>query len=154
MTDPSHIYNLHHSSRQRQILNLLSEARDWTCIHVDSSQIPRRWATMGTPPFLIFKETWNKHGWNQALGMKGQWEVNGGNETEWRVGGSGWPGMQTHSFRNVAKVSQKIWKSAWKAPIFQWYLELFLKLHWPDQNTPGSWLQPWFGAFGIERRTE
>ena len=28
--DPSHIWDLHHSSRQRRIPNLLSEARDWT----------------------------------------------------------------------------------------------------------------------------
>ena len=28
MQDPSHAFNLHHSSGQRQILNLLSEARD------------------------------------------------------------------------------------------------------------------------------
>ena len=28
MLDPSHIYDLHHSSRQHGILNLLSEARD------------------------------------------------------------------------------------------------------------------------------
>ena len=34
----SHICNLHHSSRQRQILNPLSEARDRTCIRMDSSQ--------------------------------------------------------------------------------------------------------------------
>ena len=31
--DPSHIYDLHHSSRQCQILNPLSEARDRTCNH-------------------------------------------------------------------------------------------------------------------------
>ena len=35
----SHICNLHHSSRQRQILNPLREARDGTCILVDASQI-------------------------------------------------------------------------------------------------------------------
>ena len=28
--DPSHVCNLHHSSRQRRILNPLSKARDWT----------------------------------------------------------------------------------------------------------------------------
>jgi len=28
--DPSHIFDLHHSSRQRRILNPLSEARDQT----------------------------------------------------------------------------------------------------------------------------
>ena len=36
--DPSHIYNLHHSSWQRRILNPLSEARDRTCNLVVPSQ--------------------------------------------------------------------------------------------------------------------
>ena len=35
MQDPSHICDLHHSSRQRQILNPPSEARDRTCILMD-----------------------------------------------------------------------------------------------------------------------
>ena len=40
MPDPSHICNLHHhSSQQRQILNLLSEAREQACILMDTSQI-------------------------------------------------------------------------------------------------------------------
>ena len=34
--DPSHVCNLHHSSRQRWILNPLSEARDRTCILMDA----------------------------------------------------------------------------------------------------------------------
>ena len=34
--DPSHVYNLHHSSQQRQILNPPSEARDQTCVLVDT----------------------------------------------------------------------------------------------------------------------
>ena len=33
------ICHLHYSSRQRQILNLLSEARDRTCVLMDTSQI-------------------------------------------------------------------------------------------------------------------
>ena len=37
--DPSHICNLHHSSRQSLILNPLSEARDRTCVPMDTSQI-------------------------------------------------------------------------------------------------------------------
>ena len=37
--DLSHICNLHHSSQQRRILNPLSEARDRTCILMDTSQI-------------------------------------------------------------------------------------------------------------------
>ena len=36
--DPSHICNLHHSSRQCWILNPLTEARDWTHVLMDTSQ--------------------------------------------------------------------------------------------------------------------
>ena len=32
MQDPSHVCNLHHSSRQCSILNPLSKARDQTCV--------------------------------------------------------------------------------------------------------------------------
>ena len=39
MWDPSCICNLHHSSRQCQVLNPLSEARDWTSILMDTSQV-------------------------------------------------------------------------------------------------------------------
>ena len=46
--DPSWVYNLHHSSRQRWILNLLSEARDRTLILMDTGWICYYWATMGT----------------------------------------------------------------------------------------------------------
>ena len=38
MPDPSHICHPHHSSQQRQILNLLNEARDRTCVLIDTSQ--------------------------------------------------------------------------------------------------------------------
>ena len=37
--DPSHIFDLHGSSWQHQILNPLSEARDRTCILMDLSQV-------------------------------------------------------------------------------------------------------------------
>ena len=37
--DPSHILDLHYSSRQCQILNPLSEAQNQTCILTDTSQI-------------------------------------------------------------------------------------------------------------------
>ena len=39
MGDPSHVCDLHHSSRQRQILNPLSEAGDRTGILMDTSQV-------------------------------------------------------------------------------------------------------------------
>ena len=37
--DPSHICDLHHSSRQRPILNPLSEVRDQTCVLVDTGPV-------------------------------------------------------------------------------------------------------------------
>ena len=46
--DLSHIYNLHCGSQQCWILNPLSEARDWTCIFMDTSWIRCHCATMGT----------------------------------------------------------------------------------------------------------
>ena len=39
MRDLSHICDLHHSSWQCQILNQLSEARIWTCVLMDTSQV-------------------------------------------------------------------------------------------------------------------
>ena len=47
--DLSHVCNPHHSSWQRWILNLLSEARVWTCILMVANQIRFRWAMAGTP---------------------------------------------------------------------------------------------------------
>ena len=37
--DPSHAHDLHHSSQQHQILNPLSEARDWTWVLMDASRV-------------------------------------------------------------------------------------------------------------------
>ena len=48
-SDPSHICNLHHSSRLRQILNSLSRARNWSRNLMVPSQIHFPWATTGTP---------------------------------------------------------------------------------------------------------
>ena len=48
-TDPSWICELHHSSWQSQILNSLSEARDWTRVLIGTSWICFCCATMGTP---------------------------------------------------------------------------------------------------------
>ena len=47
--DPSRIYDLHHSSQQRQILNPLSEPRDWTHNFMVPNQIYFCSATRGTP---------------------------------------------------------------------------------------------------------
>ena len=39
MQDPSHVCDLHHSTRQRRILNPLNEARDQTHVLVDTSRV-------------------------------------------------------------------------------------------------------------------
>ena len=49
MPNLSHICELHHSSRQWQILNPLSKARNWTCDLLNAGQICFHWATMWTP---------------------------------------------------------------------------------------------------------
>ena len=54
MPDPSHIGDLHHSSRQYWILNPLNEARDQTLILMDTSGVHYHWATMGTPVGHLF----------------------------------------------------------------------------------------------------
>ena len=50
--DPSSLCSLHHSSWQRRILNPLSEARDRTCVLMDTGQVHFCCATMGTPPVI------------------------------------------------------------------------------------------------------
>ena len=52
MTDLSCICELHHSSRQRQILSPLSEARNQTCNLIVLSWIRFHWVTMGTLRFF------------------------------------------------------------------------------------------------------
>ena len=47
--DPSHICDLHHSTQQCWILNLQGEARDRTCVLMDTSQVHYHQATVGTP---------------------------------------------------------------------------------------------------------
>ena len=54
--DPSHICDLHYSSRQHQILNPLSEAEDRTCNLMVPSQICICWATMGIPVFSFWRK--------------------------------------------------------------------------------------------------
>jgi len=54
MPDPSHTCDLHHSSRQRWILNPLSEANDQTCNLMVPSWILFCYAMVGTPVYLFF----------------------------------------------------------------------------------------------------
>ena len=57
MPDLSCVCDLHHSSRQRRILNLLSEANDQTCILMDTNWAHYCWATTRTSRVgSIFKE--------------------------------------------------------------------------------------------------
>ena len=51
--DPSCVCNLHHSSRQRWILNPLSGARNWMHILMDTSRVCYHWAMTGTPSIII-----------------------------------------------------------------------------------------------------
>ena len=46
MQDPSHVYDLHHSSRQHWILNPLIKVRNQTCVLMDVSQMRNK--------FLVF----------------------------------------------------------------------------------------------------
>ena len=43
--DPSRVWDLHHSSRQCRISDPLSEARDRTCILMDTSRFHYHWVT-------------------------------------------------------------------------------------------------------------
>ena len=55
--DPSRICDLHHSSRQRQILNSLSEARDRNRILMDTSQVLHLLSHNGDSIILIIEVT-------------------------------------------------------------------------------------------------
>ena len=55
MQDPSHIYDLHHSSQQRQIPDSLSKARDGTSIPMDARRIHFLQATPGTPACFLLQ---------------------------------------------------------------------------------------------------
>ena len=57
VSDPSHICDLHHSSKQRWILNPLTEARDRTRNLMVPSLIRFHCATTGTPVHVILKST-------------------------------------------------------------------------------------------------
>ena len=48
------VCNLHHSSLKRRILKPLSEARNWTRVLIDTSQVCYHWITMETPRVSIY----------------------------------------------------------------------------------------------------
>ena len=52
--DPSHDCDLHHSSRQCQIFNPLSEVRDRTPVFRDASLVSYCWVTAGTSTLPFF----------------------------------------------------------------------------------------------------
>ena len=54
--DPSLVCDLHHSSQQHQILNLLGETRDRTRNLMDTSQLHFHCATMRIPESLYYFE--------------------------------------------------------------------------------------------------
>ena len=54
MLDPSCFCDLYHSSQQWEILNLLSKARYWTCILLDTSWVCYCWDTTGSPTLIFF----------------------------------------------------------------------------------------------------
>ena len=64
MPDPSQVCDLCHSSGQRRILNPVSEARDWICVHKDTSQIHFCWAKMGVPVLIFFNLFFWLHLWH------------------------------------------------------------------------------------------
>ena len=53
--DLNRVYDLHHSSWQGRILNLLSKARDGTCILMVTNRIHFLCTTTGTPQLCAFK---------------------------------------------------------------------------------------------------
>ena len=54
MQDPSHVFDLHHSSGKHWILNPLSQARDPTCNLMVTSRIHFLCTTMGIPTYIYF----------------------------------------------------------------------------------------------------
>ena len=59
MPNPSPVCNLHHSSQQGQILNPLSEARDWNCLFMDTSWILNLLSRNGNSGCWIFNKIFN-----------------------------------------------------------------------------------------------
>ena len=63
-SDPSHVWNLCHSSHQHQILNPLSEARDQTCVVKDISQVRNPLSHNGNSQKSHFEQ--RLEGWREA----------------------------------------------------------------------------------------
>ena len=65
ISDPNHVCNLHHSSRQHWILHLLSKARDWTCNLMVPSRIHFHCSTTGillfASWFRVFRDNNNRN---------------------------------------------------------------------------------------------
>ena len=66
MPDSSHICNLHRSSRQGQILNPLREARDRTCVLMDTSRVCFCWASRGLQHWGSWKRKLRKKRMNHS----------------------------------------------------------------------------------------
>ena len=76
----SPICDLHHSSRQCRILNLLNEARDQTLILIVTSRVRYHWATTEIPA---------RHFVNQVLeALEGSWSLMSINNAVQVVGGT------------------------------------------------------------------
>ena len=78
--DPSHVFDLHHSSQQWWIPNPLSKSRDQTCILMDTNWISFCCATMGKSGnivnvclfvFCLFSATPSAYGGSQTGGWIG-----------------------------------------------------------------------------------
>ena len=77
--DQSHVYDLHHSSRQHQVLNPQIEAR----VPMDTSRVHYYWAMMGIPWYLnligssvfLFAESGNPSLTPSNFSIAGLWEV-------------------------------------------------------------------------------
>ena len=67
--DPSHIFDLHHISRQHQILNPVSEARDGTHNPMAPSQIRFHRPTTGTPCPVLHRVTREGRGLSEVWMM-------------------------------------------------------------------------------------
>ena len=77
MQNPGHICDPHHRSWQCWILNPLSEARDWTCVLMDASQICFHWATMGTSILISRYTCWLAQRWVTlaSISFSRSWEI-------------------------------------------------------------------------------